>query len=353
MRKFSRSTHTVGLPPGTLTPKPSDRRDEAGLTLVSYDEASVDEHRFDRVQDCLECTEPERTNWVGVDGLHDAAAIEALGERFDLHPLMLEDVLNPAQRPKVENFGDSTYLVLRMLDFDIAHEEIRSVQISLILTGNVLISVADGEPEMFETVRERIRSGRPRIRRSGAPYLAYTLLDIVVDHYFVLLERLGEHMEAVEESLIASPGTDPLQAIHRLKRELIYLRKSVWPLRETIATMIRSDDLPFRNDIEPYLRDLHDHTVQVIETVESYRDLNSGFLETHLSMVSNRMSEVMKTLTMIATLFIPLTFLAGIYGMNFDHMPELHLPWAYPTLWTVMVVVAITMLRFFRRKGWM
>jgi len=353
MRKFSRSTHTVGLPPGTLRPRPSTRTGPARVALLSYDGSAVDERHFERVQDCLGSAHPQRTNWVSIDGLHDLAAIESLGEHLGLDPLMLEDVLNTAQRPKVERFGDSTYVVVRMVDFDADREEITSTQISLILSGNTLISIVDGEPGLFEIVRERIRSGRSRIRRADTAFLAYALLDIVVDHYFVLLERVGEHMEGIEEALIASPGPELLHAIHRLKRELIYLRKSVWPLREMIAAMMRDDDLPFHDSIGPYLRDLHDHTVQVIETIESYRDLNAGMLETHLSMMSNRMNEVMKTLTIIATLFIPLTFLAGVYGMNFDHMPELHLPWAYPALWAVMAGVAVVMLRYFRRKGWM
>jgi len=352
MRKFSRSTHTVGLPPGTLKPKPSDRTDTVAVGLIAYDEASFTERTFDHVDDCIEFVERDRTTWINVAGLHDVTPIESFGEHFGLHPLLLEDVLNTAQRPKVERYGDNIYLVVRMLDFDAEREEIDSVQISIVLAGNALITFTEDGPDAFETLRERIRSGRPRLRRADTAYLAYSLLDLVVDHYFVLLEQIGEHMEHIEEALIADPGPDTLGAIHRLKRELIYLRKSVWPLRETIATMLREDELPFHDSIQLYLRDLHDHTVQVIETTESYRDLNAGMLETHLSMVSNRMSEVMKTLTIIATLFIPLTFLAGVYGMNFDHMPELHLPWAYPTLWLIMAAAAAVMLRFFRRKGW-
>jgi magnesium transporter len=353
MRKFTRTTHTVGLPPGTLKPAPSGRSEKIAVAVMAYDEQSIDENSSANLSDCLDCIRPDRTNWVSIDGAHDVTAIEALRERFDLHPLMLEDVLNTSQRPKVERFGDNVYLVVRMLDFDVAAEEIRSTQLSIILSGNTLISIVDGESSLFGPVRERVRAGQSRIRELGAPYLAYTLLDIVVDHYFVVLEGLGEHIEGIEEALTSTQDPDPLHAIHRLKRELIYLRKAVWPLRETIATMMRDVELPFHDRIEPYLRDLHDHTVQVIETIESYRDLNAGMLETHLSMVSNRMNEVMKTLTIIATLFIPLTFLTGIYGMNFDHMPELHPPWAYPVLWAIMIGIAVVMLRFFQRRGWL
>ncbi|MFT5391090.1 MAG: magnesium transporter [Gammaproteobacteria bacterium] len=352
MRKFSRSTHTVGLPPGTLTSKPSDRTDTVGIHLTSYDASSFDERSFERVEDFLDIAQSGRTTWISVDGLHDSAAIKPLGERYDLHPLLLEDALNTAQRPKVERYGDSVYLVVRMLDFDSDLEEIESVQISLVLTKNTLITLVDGEPDVFEIVRERIRSGRPRIRRADAAYLAYALFDIVVDHYFVLLEQLGEHMENIEEALMVDPGPETLGSIHRLKRELIYLRKSVWPLRETIATMMRDEDLPFHDSIQFYLRDLHDHTIQVIETIESYRELTTGMLETHLSLVSNRMNEVMKTLTVIATLFIPLTFVVGVYGMNFDHMPELHWRWAYPALLAFMAGAAIVMLMYFKRKKW-
>lgn len=352
MRKFSRPTHTVGYPPGTLKPKSDKSAQGITVRLIAYDESSLDEQEFDRVEDCFAYEAHNRCTWIDIDGVHDIAALESLGKHYELHPLLLEDIANAVQRSKVERYDRKTYIVVRLLEFDPQSEEIESTQISLVLTNNTLITLKERESEVFDDVRQRIRSGRPRTRTSGIPYLAYSLLDAVVDRYFVLLERLGEHMENLEEALLVDPSRETLNAIHRLKRELIYLRKSVWPLREAINAMLRDEDLPFHDQLHVYLRDLYDHTVQVMETIESYRDLNAGMLETYLSMVSNRMNEVMKTLTVIATLFIPLTFVAGVYGMNFEHMPELHWRWAYPALWAFMVIVAIAMLMYFKRKRW-
>lgn len=352
MRKFSRPTHTVGHPPGTLKPAPDESAEGITVRLMAYDASTLDERTLDGVEDCFTLAARDLCTWIDIDGVHDTAVIKSLGEHFKLHPLLLEDIANPVQRSKVEQYDGKTYIVVRMLEFDPQSEEIESIQISLVLTGNTLITFQERASGVFGTVRQRIRSGRPRMRASGAAYLAYALLDAVVDRYFVLLETVGEHMENLEETLLVDPGQETLNAIHRLKRELIYLRKSVWPLREAINTMLRDEDLPFHDQLHVYLRDLHDHTVQVMETIESYRDLNAGMLETYLSIVSNRMNEVMKTLTVIATLFIPLTFVAGVYGMNFEHMPELHWRWAYPALWVFMIGVTIAMLMYFRRKGW-
>lgn len=352
MRKFSRPTHTVGHPPGTLKPKSDQSSQGIRVKLTAYDESSIDEKAFDRVEDCFTLAAPNLCTWIDIDGVHDIAALESLGEHFELHPLLLEDIANAVQRSKVEQYSGKTYIVVRLLEFNAESEEIESRQISLVLTDNILITLHERASGVFDDVRQRIRSGRPRMRTSGIPYLAYSLLDAVVDRYFVLLEKLGEHMEILEEVLLVDPSQETLNAIHRLKRELIYLRKSVWPLREAINTMLRDEDLPFHDQLHVYLRDLYDHTVQVMETIDSYRDLNSGMLETYLSMVNNRMNEAMKTLTVIATLFIPLTFVAGVYGMNFEHMPELHFRWAYPALWAFMVGVATVMLMYFKRKKW-
>ncbi len=353
MRKFSRAAHTVRRPSESLDPETPHRRESAGIKLFAYDESSLDERDLARVEEGFEAVDRGLTSWINVDGLHDRATIDSLGDHFSLHPLLLEDVVHAAQRCKVEQYGGNTYIVIRMLEFDRLSKEINSVQISIVLAGNTLITFQEHDRDVFDGVREWIRAGRPRMRTSGTAYLAYALLDAVVDHYFVLLEEVGEHIESIEDALFRRPDRETLTDIHTLKRELIYLRKSVWPLRETINSMLRDEDLPFHDKLHVYLRDLYDHTVQVIETTESYRDLNAGMLETYLSMVSNRMNEVMKTLTIIATLFIPLTFVVGVYGMNFDHMPELHLRWGYPALWGFMVLVSIAMFRYFKRKRWL
>ena len=352
MRKFSRPTHTVGHPPGTLKPTPVEPPRGITARLIAYDESTFDERELDRVEDCFELHAPGLSTWIDLDGVHDTAPIASLGEHFELHPLMLEDIVHAVQRSKVEQYGGKTYIVVRLLEFDPVREEIDSRQLSLVLSGNTLITFQERASDLFDDVRERIRTGRPRMRTSGISYLAYALLDVVVDRYFVLLEKIGEHMETLEEALLANPSQETLNAIHRLKRELIYLRKSVWPLREALNTMLRDEDMPFNDQMHVYFRDLYDHTVQVMETIESYRDLNGGMLETYLSMVSNRMNEVMKTLTVIATLFIPLTFVVGVYGMNFEHMPELHWRWGYPAIWAFMIFVSAMMLLYFNRKRW-
>jgi magnesium transporter len=353
MRRFSRRSHRAGIAPGTLkTPHPAPA-DPVRITITDYAaDRDVHEREVQHVRDCLTPLPAGATRWINVDGVHDAAQIEALGRHFGLHPLLLEDVVTVAQRSKVEAYGDVTYLVVRMLRMNEGSEQIESEQVSIVLTGDVLISFQERSGDVFEAVRERLRTGRRQIRAGGPPYLAYALIDAVVDHYFVLLERMGDQIERIEETLIERPTPQVLSSIHGLKRELIYLRKSVWPLREAINTMLRNEGLPFAGELHVYLRDLYDHTMHVIETIESYRDLNSGMLDIYLSSMNNRMNEIMKTLTVIATLFMPLTFITGIYGMNFEHMPELHLRWAYPALWLVILSIAGLMLLHFRRRRW-
>ncbi len=353
MRRFSRRAHRAGLAPGTLKVAARPTAHATGITVTDYSSEQVEERADATLQDCLQGPPPGTNRWINVDGVHDPQLIETLGQHFRLHPLMTEDVVTVAQRSKVEAYGEATYVVVRMLRFDAAGIQIESEQLSIIITGHTLISFQERPGDVFDGVRERLRARRPRICSSGPPYLAYALLDAVVDHYFVLLERIGDHIEGLEDALVAAPTPATLASIHQLKRELIYLRKSVWPLREAISTMLREEGLPFDDAMHVYLRDLHDHAVHVMETIESYRDLNAGMLDLYLSSVSNRMNEIMKTLTIIATLFIPLTFLSSIYGMNFEHMPELHQPWAYPALWAVFLATIAWMLRSFRRRGWL
>jgi magnesium transporter len=354
MRRFSRRSHRAGIAPGTLkTPHPAPA-DPVRITITDYAaDRDVHEREVQHVRDCLTPLPAGATRWINVDGVHDAAQIEALGRHFGLHPLLLEDVVTVAQRSKVEAYGDVTYLVVRMLRMNEGSEQIESEQVSIVLTGDVLISFQERSGDVFEAVRERLRTGRRQIRAGGPPYLAYALIDAVVDHYFVLLERMGDQIERIEETLIERPTPQVLSSIHGLKRELIYLRKSVWPLREAINTMLRNEGLPFAGELHVYLRDLYDHTMHVIETIESYRDLNSGMLDIYLSSMNNRMNEIMKTLTVIATLFMPLTFITGIYGMNFQHMPELDWSFGYPLALASMVVAMGTLYFIFKKKDWL
>jgi magnesium transporter len=288
-----------------------------------------------------------------LDGIHQVEILEQLGECMGVHPLVLEDILNTDQRPKLEDFDDYLFIVLKMSHYDDQNGEMEVEQISLILGPNYVVSFQERPGDVFDPIRERITNGRGRIRKLGADYLAYALIDAIVDHYFVVLEQIGEKIEFLEEELITDPTPETLQTIHNLKREMIFLRKSVWPLREVVGGLERRESPLIGESIAVYLRDVYDHTIQVIDTLETFRDMISGMLDIYLSSVSNRMNEVMKVLTIIATIFIPLTLIAGIYGMNFKHMPELEQPWGYPVVWGVMLATAIVMLIYFRRKKWL
>jgi magnesium transporter len=253
----------------------------------------------------------------------------------------------------MEDYGDYMFVVLKMLRHDVKKDEVQAEQVSMILGPHFVISFQEVEGDVFNLIRDRIRQAKGRIRKMGADYLAYALIDAVVDNYFLILEKFGERMEGMEDELVTNPAPETLQEIHTLKRELIFLRRSVWPLRETISGLQRTESSLIAESTEVYLRDVYDHTIQVIDTVESLRDMVSGMLDTYLSSISNRMNEVMKVLTIIATIFIPITFIAGIYGMNFAVMPELGWRWAYFVVLGVMAAVSLVMVIYFRRKRWL
>jgi magnesium transporter len=261
--------------------------------------------------------------------------------------------MNTGQRPKMEDFGDYLFIVLKMLHYDEKKDETKTEQVSLVLSSKYVLSFQEDEGDVFDSIRERIRTDRGSIRKRRADYLAYSLIDAIVDNYFMVLEKIGEKIEDIEDELIKNPTPAVLQTIHHLKRELIFLRKSVWPLREVISRLERWESPLIDKSIDIYLRDVYDHTIQVIDSLETFRDTLSGMLDIYLSSVSNRMNEVMKVLTIIATIFIPLTLIAGIYGMNFRYMPELESPWGYPMVYVVMLAVCAVMLVYFRRKKWL
>jgi magnesium transporter len=253
----------------------------------------------------------------------------------------------------MEDYGEYIYIVLKDLDYDDKSSEIEPEQISLILGPNFVFSFQEREGDTFNTIRERIRNSKGRIRKMGADYLAYTLFDSIVDNYFIILERLGEKIEFLEEKLVSQPTPETLQVIHHLKREMIFLRKAVWPLREVVGGLERGESSLIKESTRIYLRDVYDHTIQTIDTIETYRDMVSGMLDIYLSSVSNRLNSVMKVLTIIATIFMPLTFIAGIYGMNFKYMPELEWRWGYPVIWLIVIGIGVFMLLYFRKKKWL
>ena len=343
----------AGLPPGTLVHIGEKKSETPKITIMDYDEANFQEKEIKTIEECLVLKDKPTITWINIDGLHQVEILERLGECYGLHPLVLEDILNTDQRPKMEDYGDYIYIVLKMLDQSNKSNEIIMEQISLILGPNFVFSFQEKEGDVFDPIRERIRNGKGRIRKMGTDYLTYALLDSIVDNYFIILEKLGEKIEFLEEKLVARPIPETLQTIHQLKREMIFLRKTVWPLREVISGFERNESSLIMESTKIYLRDVYDHTIQTIDTIETFRDMVSGMLDIYLSSVSNRLNSVMKVLTIIATIFMPLTFLAGIYGMNFKYMPELEWRWSYPVIWLIMVGIGIFMLLYFRKKKWL
>ena len=324
------------------------------LAFINYENnLPIKEHQAPAFKEDMAFVNRPGVTWLDIDGVHQAEILEAVGAQVNLHPLVIEDIHNTYQRPKVEDYEEYLYIVLKMISWDEDSKEILGEQVSLILGQNYVLSFKEDPGDIFDPIRQRLREGKGRIRKMGADYLAYALLDQVVDHYFLVLENLGEQIEDLEEELVTNPDASTLQTIHHLKRELIFLRKSVWPLREAISSLERGESPLFQSETLVYLRDVYDHTIQVIDTIETFRDMVSGMLDIYLSSISNRMNEVMKVLTIIATIFIPLTFIAGVYGMNFVNMPELQWPGGYFMVWGVMIVIFIGMLIFFKRKKWL
>ena len=345
--------HKQGLPPGTPVYLGEEREGAVRITLIDYDETNVVETPIESADQCLPFKDKRSVTWINVDGVHDAAMIQTLAERLGLHPLVHEDILSTGQRPKVEDYEEYLYLVLKMIRWDGVRSEATFEQVSILLGRGLVVSFQERPGDVFEPVRQRIRSAKGRIRTMGADYLAHNLLDAIVDGYFVVLEQRGEQIEQLENEVISRPSPKTLGQIHRLKREGLLFRRAVWPVRELVAGLERTGSPLVGDALRPYLRDLYDHTVQVIDTSETFRDMLSGLLDTYLSSLSNRMNEVMKVLTVIATIFIPLTFIAGVYGMNFEAMPELHWRWGYATVLVTMAAVALGMAVYIKKKKWM
>ena len=322
------------------------------ISLVRYDPEKVESLEPGGVDQVFPLPEGPGVTWLHVRGLQDRETPERIGEELCLHPLVMEDVLSSGQRPKAEVYEDYIFLVLKIVGLEGKGRRLLLEQVSLVLGRNYLVTFQEGNSTVLDPLRKRIEEGGNKIRKSGADYLAYAVMDLVVDEYFNLLEGFDEEIEKLEDRVVERPGQDVVRDLHRLRRRLILLRKSVWPLREELASLVREEHELIAGETVPYLRDLYDHVIRVIETLETMREMVSGLLDVYLSSVSNRMNEIMKVLTIMATIFIPLTFISGVYGMNFKNMPELHWPWAYPAVWFLFFAIAVFMLLFFRRKKW-
>lgn len=348
--------HPPGTAPATLTPREGSKTSR--ITLIQYDQESILEADFDSLEELLAKFDPKKVNWIDIDGLNDITLMRKLGERFNIHPLALEDVLNTTQRPKVEHFTDHFFIVSEMIYFGDA-DELSIEQLSMFLGDSFLITLQEEcGHDVFETVRARLRSGRGFARKMKADYLAYALLDATVDHIFPVLEVVGDSIEDVEEELLDKPTRASLRKLYESKRVLLQLRRAAWPQREIFNTLMRDETGLIGRETQIFLRDCYDHTTQIIDMIESYRDLTAGLMDLYLSSLGFRTNEIMRVLTIVSVIFIPLTFLAGVYGMNFDtemkwNMPELHWPFGYAYFWFICMAIVGGMLVFFKRKKWL
>ncbi|MBN1788017.1 MAG: magnesium/cobalt transporter CorA [Sedimentisphaerales bacterium] len=344
-----------GLPPGTLLHTGQQKVAQPIITAIDYNSDHLEEKQILDIAQCADLKKKNTITWINIDGLHDTKLIEQIGQIFNIHPLTLEDIVSVDQRPKFEAFDENyIFVALNMLTFNNTDKTIDCEQVSLILGENFVLSFQEKPGDVFENIRQRIRQTKGRIRKMNADYLAYTLIDAIVDNYFLILENFGEIIESLEDELITDPTEKTFRKIHSIKREMILIRKSIWPLREVINGFKKSESKNISQATEAYFSDVYDHTIQIIDTIESFRDMVSGMIDLYLSSLSNKMNAVMKVLTIIATIFIPLGFFAGVYGMNFDHMPELHCKWAYPFgFWIAIIIIVAAMLYFFKRKKWL
>ncbi len=342
----------AGLPPGTVVYLGDQRVEQAQITVIDYNATEIKEEILTSAADCQAYVGKSSVTWINVVGLHDTDLLQEIGDAFGLHPLVLEDVANTGQRPKMEDHADYIFMALKMLYRPEDDDGVVAEQISMVLGTNYVLTFQEVRDDVFDRIRERIRTSAGRIREEGCDYLAYALVDSIVDNYFAVLEALGDRIEALHDAVTAKAKPETLTEIHQLKREMVYLRKCLWPLREMVGNLESAENKLIDEKLAPYIRNVYGHTIQIIDNLESLRDMLSGTLDIYMTVVSNRMNEVMRVLTVIATIFMPLTFVAGIYGMNFEVMPELKWPWGYAMAWSIMITMAIGMTIFFKRKRW-
>ncbi len=359
MRGIYKRSKKTGLPPGTLVHLGEKKAEKVKITLTYFDSDRYEEKEIVSIEESFLYRDRKGVLWINIDGLHDVNILEKLGAFFTIHPLVLEDVLNTGQRPKIDFTENYIFMVLRMLQYNEKEKILDSEQVSIVSGSNFVISFQEKQGDVFDAIRDRIRNNKGKIRKEGADYLFYSLIDMIVDNYFVILEKMEDRIDALEDELLTNASKETLHKIHRLKREMLQLRKSIWPLREIINGLIRGDSPLIKENTRIYFRDVYDHTIHIIDTIENFRDMVSGMLDIYLSSMSNKLNEIMKLLTIIATIFIPLTFIAGIFGMNFNtnsspwNMPELNWYYGYPLVLFLMALIGIVMLVYFRKKNWL
>jgi magnesium transporter len=347
-------TKKVGQAPGILVHVGDKKTDKVRITIIDFDKEGTFLEKSDAFIKDLEMGKNNDTiTWINISGLHDTDFIGEIGRYFDLHPLIIEDILNTDQRPRMESYDDYIYIVLKMLHWHEGTTAVEIEQVSVLVGSTYVLSFEEGDDDIFDPLRQRLNNEQGRLRTCGSDYLAYAILDSIVDNYFLVLEQLSEQLETLEDEVITNPTPKTLDTIQDLKRELLYIRKVVWPLREAIGRLSRGDIPLFEQNTLIYVRDVYEHVIQIIDSVETFRGIVSGLLDIYLSSVNNKMNEIMKVLTVIATIFIPITFLTSLYGMNLQNMPELDWPFAYPLLWITILITSGSLLLYFKRRDWL
>jgi magnesium transporter len=349
----NRISTKAGLSPGTLIHIGKKSSEKTIISVIDYDATHYNEIICESTNECIPFKSTPSVSWINIDGLHNTNIIEEIGKQFQLHPLLLEDVLNTRHRPKVEEFDNNIFITLKMLGISKTGKNIVSEQVSIVLGDTWVISFQEQRGDIFDALRLRMKENKGTIRQQGADYLLYRLIDTVVDNYYFVTEHISERIEELEEMVLKSSERESLLQIQKLKREILNLRKLILPLREAVSELQQDQTKLIKATTVRYLRDVYEHIIHVNDSLDTQRDMLASIMDLYLSGVSNKMNQVMQVLTIIATIFIPLTFIAGIYGMNFDNMPELHWKYGYFGIWGIMIAVIIVMIAFFKRKGWL
>jgi magnesium transporter len=347
-KDISTMSKKAGLPPGTLQ-HTDEKKTPAHVSIITYNPEGFSEHVIEEGDFSLK-PDLEGATWIQVTGINDMESMNKIGDIFSIHPLVLEDVTSGGHHPKIEDYTDYLFIILQAFH---TGDEFQAEQISMIVSEDFLISFQETPSEIFKPILDRIKNGKGRMRKSGTDFLAYTLIDIIIDNYFVILDSMGGQLEEIEEKLLSDPSPDTLWQIQKYKHKVMSLRRSIWPLREVVSALERGDFALITQSTKVYLRDVYDHTIQVADVIENFRDMLAGLIDIYLSTMSNKMNEVMKVLTIIATIFIPLTFIVGIYGMNFAYMPELQNRWGYPLILIIMIAIVFSMIIYFKKKEWL
>jgi magnesium transporter len=341
------------MPPGTIVHIGEKKIDKALIEVIDFDSENLQKYDVEKIEDIYKFKDTSSNSWINIVGLHDTELLQKIGLNFDFHPLIIEDILNTDQRPKVEFLEHYIFVIMKMIVYDKSENQIKIEQVSIILGENFVFTFQERRGDVFQPIRERLKNSNGRLRKNRHDYLMYALMDVIVDHYFMVLEDISEHIDKLENDVSSIPDNSQVDNIYNIKRELLLLKKAIWPLREMVNSIKEEESDLINESTEIYFNDLSDHIIQVMDITDTYRDIAGGLMDTYMSMVSFRMNEVMKVLTIIATIFIPLTFIAGIYGMNFEFIPELHWKWGYFYVWGFMILIFIGMLFYFRKKKWL